>query len=145
MCIVKLDLSRLTLPDDESLQSLQRVLNNVRQAVGDQSLTFAVDLPYRPTDNVVRVMAKTQGIQQEQLVQLLQRYSAGLFIEQPIAQGEWTMVGVRPQPWHENKKSAQISTSVLPPDLEQWQQGLPIRPMLRCRLLLCPELFAPSL
>lgn len=124
MCIVKLDLSRLTLPDDESLQSLQRVLNNVRQAVGDQSLTFAVDLPYRPTDNVVRVMAKTQGIQQEQLVQLLQRYSAGLFIEQPIAQGEWTMVGVRPQPWHENKKSAQISTSVLPPELELWQQAL---------------------
>ncbi len=123
MCIVKLDLARLTLPDDESLRPIQRVLNEVRQAVGDQTLTFAVDLPYRPSDNVVRVMAKTQGIHQEQLVQLLQQYAAGLFIEQPVAQGEWTMVGLRPQPWHDKKESAQISTKLLPAELEQWQQA----------------------
>lgn len=124
MCIVKLDLARLTLPDDESLKPLQRVLDDVRQAVGDQTLTIAVDLPYRPTDNVIRVMAKTRDIQQEQLSQWLQRYSAGLFIEQPIAQGEWTTVGVRAQPWREKKESTQISSRVLPVEIEPWQLAL---------------------
>lgn len=123
VCIVQLDLSRLTLPDDESLQPLQRVLTEVRQAVGDQRLTIAVDLPYRSAGNVVRVAIETQGVNQQQLEQLVQSYAAGFYI-QPVTQGDWTAVGVQLPASSETNAAAQISTSLLPVESERWQQAL---------------------
>lgn len=124
VCIVQLDLSRLTLPDDEALKPLQRVLNEVRQAVGDQTLTIAVDLPYRASGNIVRVAAKTQGINQQQLKTLVQSYATGFHLVQPVTQGDWTVVGAQLPAPSETNAHAQISTSRLPVEYEWWQQAL---------------------
>ena len=124
VCIVQLDMARLALPEDESFKPLQRVLNEVRQAVGEQTLTIAVDLPYRSTGSFVRMATKTQGINPEQLEQLLKRYATGIFIERPVTQGDWTVVGVQLQAPTETNADAQISTRLLPVDFERWQQAL---------------------
>ncbi len=124
VCIVQLDLGRLTLPDAEPLKPLERLLDEVRQAVGDQTITIAIDLPYRSTGNPVRLTAKTEGIQQERLKQLMQRYAGGLFIEPPITQGEWTVVGIQALAPYETKEDTQVPASVLPVEFERWQQAL---------------------
>ncbi len=124
VCIVQLDMARLALPKDESLKPLQRVLDEVRQAVGDQTLTIAVDLPYRSAGSFMRLAAKTQGINQQQLKTLVQSYAASLHLVQPVTQGDWTVVGVQLPAPPETKADAQISTKLLPVDFDRWQLAL---------------------
>ncbi|MEZ6136091.1 MAG: DUF1559 domain-containing protein [Pirellulaceae bacterium] len=127
LCIIQVDTARLQLPQFESLQQFAPVIDELKQAVGGQSLFIAIDIPYRNSGSFVRLATKTAGVRPAALNELLEKYRRRTRLGEPRNSGDWTLVSIQGDSG-ESEDKTDISDQLLPLDIERWtaagrQQG----------------------
>ncbi len=123
-CIVTIDTARIQLPQLGPAQQLNSLLDELRQATGNQPLYVAIDLPFRTNSSFVRLMAKTRGVGQDQLKQFLQKVNNRFDVSEPSQVGEWTVVELLDPGANSDSHESPISNELLPLDLERWTAAI---------------------
>lgn len=124
VCIIRIDTANLQMPRLAHMQQLEPLIDDLRNAVGGQSVYVAIDLPYRPNTSFVRIAVQSQGIQPNQLAQLMRRYSDRHNLSQPRQVDTWTFVDMHGRAPSSEQTTKTISTDMIPVDRERWTAAL---------------------